>query len=143
MRALSIEELKFVSGGTDYEGSQLMGPTQTGPSFGGMAGLDDFGFGDLMGRGPGKGCDRACEEEKVRKKLEEEKRRREAKEANERLKAEIEQERMKACLLAGGNYQSGSTKISGGVGASRNVKSGVQVQLNIVYEDTGYSCVAR
>ncbi len=107
MRALSSAELNFVAGGFD-EGSQLLGPTQTSPGFGG-ADWNGGGFGS-GGNGLG-GTDLGwfeCNAECQQRKAEEERRKREHREKMEQLK----NNRMDACLKAGGSWRAG-TWVSG------------------------------
>jgi hypothetical protein len=112
MRALTVEELGFVSGGTEG-GSQLMGPDQMGVQFGGV-GVDGSGFGSSSNgltfggeglfRWPWEKCDAACQkaEREARERREREK------EAYRLRMEQLRNNRMAACADAGSNWTAGS-----------------------------------
>lgn len=115
MRALTTDELNWVSGGTD-EGSQLLGPSQLAPGFGGagsdfLGGPSDFG-GQLGGSfGWPFNCDLACQQ----RKREEEQRKREEAERRRQHELAMEQlrnNRINMCGRQGRGYRETSGTVA-------------------------------
>lgn len=114
MRALTTDELNWVSGGTD-EGSQLLGPSQLAPRFGG-AGSDFIGspsdFGGQLGGSLGWfTCDLACQQRKKeegdRRRAEEERRRQ-----HELAMEQLRNNRINMCGRQGRGYRETSGTIA-------------------------------
>lgn len=114
MRALTTDELNWVSGGTD-EGSQLLGPSQLAPRFGG-AGSDFIGspsdFGGQLGGDLGFfNCNPECQQ----RKREEEQRRREEAERRRQHELAMEQlrnNRVNMCGRQGRGYRETSGTVA-------------------------------
>jgi hypothetical protein len=119
MRALTVEELGFVSGG---EGSQLMGPNQISPGFGGAewdGQTNNFaGLSEGLFRWPWERCDAACQkaEREARERREREK------EAYRLRMEQLRNNRMAACADANmtwtaGNWVAGASAVFRGFSA--------------------------